>query len=337
MSSKAICAALAAGLFLATAAHAQSGRDPYVPAELPPASFDGTQYVDSTGCAFIRAGVGGMVNWVPRFDRDRNPVCGLAPSMPRQTQVAAAPATQPTPKEPVRAASPSPAPKVATRPAAPVPAKPAPAAVPAAAPAATMVVGNTCPNYDTLAQHWVRTASGGLLRCGPQRIHPSDGKRTDGPGGRVWQPDGGQRPVPEGYRPAWTDDRLNPDRARGTAQGDAQMQRTWTQTVPQQLVNPTSRAATVPYDRQVSTRSATPQPATAQRFVQIGSFGVPSNAHGAATRFQAQGLPVRVSTVRQGGRNLQVVMIGPLGGAAEVERALNAARQAGFRDAFVRG
>lgn len=43
--------------------------------------------------------------------------------------------------------------------------------------------------------------------------------------------------VPEGYKVAWTDGRHNVNRGVGTMRGDVQMRRTWTESVPQQLVD----------------------------------------------------------------------------------------------------
>lgn len=62
------------------------------PAEFPPTSFQGTQYVDSQGCAFIRAGRGALVNWVPRVDRARNQLCGFQPSLRDAAITVSAPA-----------------------------------------------------------------------------------------------------------------------------------------------------------------------------------------------------------------------------------------------------
>lgn len=63
-----------------------------IPAEFPPSSFDGNQFVDSAGCAFIRAGNGGVTNWVPRVDRRRNQLCNFQPTFAAGTPAGPAPA-----------------------------------------------------------------------------------------------------------------------------------------------------------------------------------------------------------------------------------------------------
>lgn len=51
------------------------------PREQPPAGFEGQQFVDSRGCVFLRAGRDGKPLWVQRLTRDRQPMCGYAPTV----------------------------------------------------------------------------------------------------------------------------------------------------------------------------------------------------------------------------------------------------------------
>lgn len=146
-------------------------------------------------------------------------------------------------------------------------------------------------------------------------------------------------PVPKGYKPAWEDDRLNPLRGVGTAEGQAAQDQVWTRELParQQVEAPMAvQAPAVTRSTKSAPAEAAPRAAAGGIFVQVGSFGVPANAAGASSRLAALGLPVALSKGRIGGKAVQVVLAGPFGSAADAQAALRAARGAGFGDAFLR-
>lgn len=167
------------------------------PAEFPPASFTGNQYVDSRGCIFIRAGIDGNVTWVPRVTRSRQLICGYQPSLGSQAAAAAAsaPAAPVTPpRAPVEITlAPELRPTAAPQPETVAAAAPryqpaAPAPQPQAAPryqsqpqapryqptpgyaaaqgAPRVASGGRCPDASPLSQQYINNSPD--VRCGPQ-------------------------------------------------------------------------------------------------------------------------------------------------------------------------
>ncbi|SMH32335.1 Cell division protein [Maritimibacter sp. HL-12] len=153
--------------------------------------------------------------------------------------------------------------------------------------------------------------------------------------------------IPSGYRQAWDDDRLNPNRGPLSASGDQQMAAKWDVTkVPMQKANPAPARGLVEQPGaggfSVFTKSPSavpaavaeaPEPVATKRYVQVGAFNVAANAERAAARLQALGLPGRVAQTRSG---RTVVVAGPYDNAAALRTALAAARSGGFSDAFLR-
>ncbi|OYU39452.1 MAG: hypothetical protein CFE33_08675 [Pseudorhodobacter sp. PARRP1] len=373
------------------------------PAERPPASFKGAQYVDSRGCVFMNASYAGAPRWVARVDRAHKVLCGYPPTFGPKPAIEMAEEVAPAKPAPVVVA------------AAPVVVKPAKANAPMATVASAMmpeaVVVNPVPreplnhapqgvvaNLPTPVQSYERAATvvgpaPGKIGCytsapvaevvrlrnggtavvctrgdgsltgwrppiyprnagvGAALRDPVQVTRADNAGaGRVAAaaPSYASAQVPEvvvpkGYKLAWTDDRLNPLRGVGTAEGQAAQDQLWTQKVPAQLITDVQKAKTRKHKPVASVTvssmgqaEAAPKAARGGAWVQIGTFGVPANAAGAAAQLQALGLPVAKSKLNRGGKALQIVMAGPFGSGADAQAALRMVRGAGFGDAYIR-
>lgn len=258
-----------------------------VPAEIPPASFRGEQYVDSRGCAFVRVGMGGNTQWVPRVSGNRRQICNLSPSLSAAPQTATArtapaagqsgvtiiggvaPAQAQQQPQPARS-GPAPQPRLAapvqpavrglsstSRPAAAqsrsVATTPRVLEPRSTAPAATGATG-ACPNLPADLRPFF---TGANPRCGPQRVHPGDALRGRDQSSALGQGSTAQpRQLvryqvnpPPGYRAAWDDGRLNPNRGLGTALGQRQMEAVWTNTTPRRLVGTQPRGLQAVFTR----------------------------------------------------------------------------------------
>ncbi|WP_163535487.1 SPOR domain-containing protein [Frigidibacter albus] len=300
------------------------------PAEFPPASFAGAQYVDSSGCVFMRAGYAGQVTWVPRVARDRTVICGQRPTFgaaPSAPVIAAAPAPRVAPApartttgrvgRPMETIATTTAPPRITAPAAvrtggpdprsyagarvvmaPAPVRaPAPVAQPRSVAIAAAPVGQTaCPNRSLVAQRFMLADGRYAIRCVPQSEYP---KTYASAAEIAAMPQGFVQAVPvsvpPGYKPAWKDDRLNPMRGVGTPTGEAQMAQVWTDRVPMKAVRQPVRVV-----------QATPQ-------VTVSSRSVPAA--------QVRAAPVQAAA---GGRYVQVGTFGEPANAAATAAKLRA-------------
>ncbi|QYK42794.1 MAG: SPOR domain-containing protein [Paracoccaceae bacterium] len=253
----------------------------------------------------------------------------------------AAPAPQPVAVAP--RAEPAPVARVASTPVTVAPVAPASPVGPRYYPDGRV----SCPASQPVAQRFPLQGGGSTLLC------TTGGGGMDAavagyvaPSGRTAAPIDPVT-VPRGYRLAWQDDRLNPRRGLGTAAGQAAQDGVWSREVPARQVATATRtrvttsASNAPRKAAqavtLSTSAAPVARAVPGRFyVQVGSFGVPSNADGARGRLAGMGLPVATGRGSIKGKAVQVVHAGPFATEAEARRALSVARGAGFADAFIR-
>lgn len=404
--------AILVGVFLVApgfGAKAQTLRSTSGPAEIPPASYSQPYYVDSRGCAYIRAGYGGTVTWVPRVMRSGRLVCNRTPSVQAAIGRPATGKRQPTAAQGVKSVTP--AKPAASRVAA---SKPGGATWPRIAPAAPVATVKpatvTKPavrvavapktTFKTPQQH--STHGIYAIRTGPQPIHPGDYVNGRLGGGTVAAMASDKvlkvevtrlspPPVPKGYKSLLAEDKINPRYGVGSATGKAQMDLVWTETMPRRLIDVTTGRdvttvyATIRYPYTSTTRSsrsyatasaagtvenrkqgrshlgrdaASPRNMTAiedvsatvtavtpvkpanksqavpQSFVQVATFGNPASALQTARRFAAAGIPAGTQAVRRKGKQYRVVLLGPFSDTRRLQAALNAARRAGFGDAF---
>ncbi|MCE6951796.1 SPOR domain-containing protein [Cereibacter sphaeroides] len=303
------------------------------PAEPPPSGFAGPQYVDSRGCVFLRAGYGGKVNWVPRVTRDRKPLCGYPPSVPVEAapEPAEVPPAVPAPTVAAAASSPPAAVVIPTGPGA-TDAGPAgtATAVPAGPSAVAAVAASAIAKVRPSREAAPAPGKGSPQRRAPIVVQPADATEA-----RVLQHLTLRRDEVRaaGDLPGTVSCPAAAPAPRRFATADGGS--TLLCTRPGRGLVGLRVPELSPGDLALLERGPQAAPETgptARRYVQVGAFLRASNAAGARSRLAALGLPVSVA---EGGA-LEIVLAGPFGDPAATRAALRTARQAGFRDAFIR-
>lgn len=307
-------AAVAVWALLSHGALAQQSLGPDGPAELPPESFTDAQYVDSTGCVFLRAGLNDEVMWVPRVTKDRKPLCGYAPSLAAPVPavegavdvVAPLAAPEPAAEEVQPAAAPE------AQPAATAPGKPQRKAASARRPAPL----RCAPEAPLLAR--VPLVSGGMaVLCLSEdaRLVPRTAilRFEDA---LPLAPAAGQVLVcPRGATNVQRVPMMSGGATLLCTEGTGSLAR---------LSVPKLRAGT---------KAA---PMAQGSFVQVASFVQPANAARTKAWLAHLGLPVATGRLIRRGQEFEVIFAGPFFSADTAHATLRQIQEAGFDDAFLR-
>ena len=301
-----LIAAVAAWVLLGQGAMAQQSLGLAGPAELPPESFTEAQYVDSTGCVFLRAGLNDKVMWVPRVTKDRKPLCGYAPSLVQPAPVAEQAVDEVAPQVAPEAAAaesqPAATPPKKKRRKAAVVRHPAPLRCAAEAP--------------LLAQ--VPLLSGGMV---------------------VMCLSNDARMVP---RTAILRFENAVPLAPGTAQvlvcprGAKVVQRVPVLTGGSALLCTAGTGSLAKLSVPKVQGGATSAPMAEGSFVQVASFVQPVNAERTRAWLTQLGLPVATGRLTRRGQEYEVIFAGPFSADGTAEATLALVRAAGFDDAFLR-
>ena len=289
------------------------------PKEFPPTGFVGNQYVDSTGCVFVRAGVNGQITWIPRVDRNRKLVCGFEPSV---RPVRAAQPESGAPASQAQKSAPQQLPTVlsgpATGPTAPGTTQPAVQIVYARPLTADKTL---CPQPPDIAHRYLLSDGRRVTRCGPgdgdpvaylngleaTNLNVNDAQPAKRQVKRALAADAGE------YQVVWSKGKLAVNTSDSSPAAAKKI----------------NRSAEQPATATVAVRSG-------PRYVQVGVYGEPGNADRAVATLKALGLKVSTAQSRSGQKPLRMVLAGPFESADELAMALRLARQSGYGDAFIR-
>lgn len=109
-----LTAVLSAGIWMQGAL----AQDSSGPAEPPPDTFAGRQYIDSAGCAYVRGDEAAQGGWVARLSGEGAPLCGFVPTFQDAVTTATPDEGEVAPQEagPAAASGPALAPRLGTAP-----------------------------------------------------------------------------------------------------------------------------------------------------------------------------------------------------------------------------